>query len=209
MPILAKDEDKQRAIMEKAKTDAASGHARAIGPSTPATASRGVAVAGVKMSKPVTQALPNKAAAGSNGVVAAPGASSGQKQASPGTTSSTPTVKPVDAASSKKISMIIQSIPPFKGGKGKTPAISTGSSVHTTTNGSTTTANANGAVRTSAGASPSIGASNGNGNGAPISPNTAAANRLNVNASSFRPNPKANAFNPVISDALLLTTSVV
>jgi hypothetical protein len=89
--------------------------------------------------------------------------------------------------------MVIQTIPPFRGkdkGKQDSNAITTTSSTPATTNGASTNANQNttnnNATRNSA--SPAI---------APASPNTI-ANRLNVNASSFRPNPKANAFNPVI-----------
>ncbi|KAF9048692.1 hypothetical protein BJ165DRAFT_1343003 [Panaeolus papilionaceus] len=164
VPILAKDEEKQKIIKEKAKQDAASGDARAIGPSTPATASRGVAVVGNKV-------VPKAVASPVEGKAPLPAVTATMKKASATGTTSTPPNKPATtstppvtgtalaststatSAATKKINMVIQSIPPFKGGKVK-PATSR-STLAT-----------------------------------PISPNTA-ANRLNVNASSFRPNPKA------------------
>ncbi|PPQ99133.1 hypothetical protein CVT24_009323 [Panaeolus cyanescens] len=201
VPILAKDEEKQKLIKEKAKQDAASGDARAIGPSTPATASRGVAVVGNK-------ALPKPAASPADGKPAAPPATAALKKASATGTTSDPPNKPTTtpippttgttsaatSTSTKKISMVIQSIPPFKGGKAKPAAASTSNTPTAapgTSNGpsaptiNTNTAGSNGGVNRG-----------GSTLATPISPNTA-ANRLNVNASSFRPNPKANAFNPV------------
>jgi hypothetical protein len=69
VPILAKDEDKQQKIKEKSLLDATSTSARAIGASTPATASWGVAVAGTKMSKLVMPALKPSGATMENPVV--------------------------------------------------------------------------------------------------------------------------------------------
>jgi len=84
VPILAKDQEKQRAIKEKASKDAASSQARAIGASNPTTASRGLAVAGAKNSdssrKPITQALGSKIA--SNNAQASITAANAQKMAS-------------------------------------------------------------------------------------------------------------------------------
>ncbi|KAH9481288.1 PAB1-binding protein 1 [Psilocybe cubensis] len=216
VPILAKDEEKQKAIKEKAKADAASAQARAIGPSTPATASRGFAVAGVKISdrKPVSQALAGKggAAGGLNGassnassanIAAQKVVSSGQTVAS-ASTSAAATPAPAKVASSstgtKKINMVIQSIPPFKGGP-KAKAAAPGASP---ANGTATVASPapNAPAAAKAGPSPTLNTNMPKGPNAamsPLSPNTAA--RLNVNASSFRPNPKANAFNPVAAPA--------
>ncbi|KAF9533809.1 hypothetical protein CPB83DRAFT_844552 [Crepidotus variabilis] len=200
VPILAKDEEKQKLIKEKAKTDAISSHARAIGPSTPATASRGVAVAGAKISKPVpTSMKPNAGTtmAASNGVgggssaVASGGAT--PAIAANKSASATPTPAAAKDSASKKIPMVIQGIPPFRGGKGKanastsSPSANAPSTPSAATNGSSSNANAN-ANRSNASASPAGGVSPNNSNSA----HNAAA-RLNVNASSFRPNPKATA----------------
>lgn len=83
-------------------------------------------------------------------------------------TAKPPASKPVETGKTngKVTGMYIQPIPPFKGNKARSPA-----------------PQANGT--TSSAAAPT----------APTSPTTA-ANRLNANASSFRPNPKANAFTP-------------
>ncbi|KAF8149936.1 hypothetical protein B0H34DRAFT_731793 [Crassisporium funariophilum] len=187
VPILAKDETKQRAIKEKASKDAASTQARAIGASTPATASRGVAVAGAKIPesarKPTTQAAGVKA--GTNNVQASVSAANAQKMANAAAASAAAaaaaTSKTADSGnSSKKINMVIQTIPPFKGSnnKGKQAA-------HTVSNNASPAPPSNGATphtNRSSAASPAVVTT-------PVSPNTA-ANRLNVNASSFRPNPK-------------------
>ncbi|KAF8808712.1 hypothetical protein BYT27DRAFT_7222826 [Phlegmacium glaucopus] len=196
VPILAKDEEKQRAIKEKASKDAASSQARAIGASNPTTASRGLAVAGVKNTdptrKPITQALGSKIA--SNNAQASITAANAQKMASVAAASAAAATataaKPAEGTASKKISMVIQTIPPFKGkdkGKQNANTITTTSSTPVATNGAASNTNQNTSNNTTRNsASPAI---------APASPNTV-ANRLNVNASSFRPNPKANAFNP-------------
>lgn len=213
MPILAKDEEKQRSIKEKALLDAASNNARAIGPSTPATASRGVAVAGNKMSKLGAPSIKNQAVASSS-VAAVSGldahstsnsgsGGSGTVKTSAGTAmflaSSTNAnadekshVKSGNGSVTtlKKIPMVIQTIPPFRGGKGKTSGVSASANTSLTneTGSSGTTTNGGLAKATSPAAA----------GGVPSSPISATGNRLNVNASSFRPNPKANAFTPVM-----------
>ncbi|KDR76155.1 hypothetical protein GALMADRAFT_139891 [Galerina marginata CBS 339.88] len=227
VPILAKDEDRQRQIKEKAKADASSTLARAIGPSTPATASRGVAVAGAKVAggKPgggqgqggggggVTQALAGKGGAGAaaaasgsgttisavaSGAPAAAVGVSAQKTVSgashaaaaaggSSSTNATPAVKPTTtttattpakpaaaAAGSKKISMVIQSIPPFKGpNKGKAASSST---PHSNSSANGTPALGGTPTQTptpSSLAPPSSGKNaNGNGNGSGPSVNT-------------------------------------
>ncbi|GLB40447.1 putative lsmAD [Lyophyllum shimeji] len=162
VPILAKDEEKQRAIREKAAKDAASAQARAIGTPTPANAARGVQVAAAKIS-----GAPQRPAV-------APAAKTAANNVAPPQTAAVPkaaaTTKPTTDTSVKKPAMVIQPIPPFRGNKTKnTPA--------------------NGAPSSSSGATPSSSdsAQANNGNVSPAS----AANRLNVNASSFRPTAKA------------------
>ncbi|KAI3604541.1 pab1 binding protein [Moniliophthora roreri] len=161
VPILAKDEDKQRQIKEKSTKDATSSQARNIGPSTShAVPARGPQLTSAKIVEATRKP-------------SATPASNAAAQKSTGTTSKTETAKP-----SKPV-MYIQPIPPFKGSKGKTAA-----------------PGANGAAAPASASSqspakpptPSTGAANAN-----------AAARLNVNASSFRPNPKANAFTPGVA----------
>ena len=214
MPILAKDEEKQRQIKEKALQDATSLTARAIGASTPATASRGVAVAGTKMSKLVPPSLKSTVVGTSvvmDGTDSVPtGVGAAQKSTSGATSSvGTNNMKNNDGSiAPKKIPMLIPAIPPYRGGKGKTSTTSTPGQGQTGT-----TASSNGSPAATGTATP---ASNGNltksaspaaaGTGSvPLSPTSATGNRLNVNASSFRPNPKANAFTPVIFVVFMLT----
>lgn len=172
VPILAKDEEKQRQIREKASKDACSAQARSIGASTPATASRGV-VAGSKIPDSARKpgaALPTSKTVASN---------LGQHPPSAAQKVTTGTKTTIEPTNKKAVNMFIQPIPPFKGGKAKqssTPSIT--ASVSTP---KATTPNTNGAT-----AAPSPPAQ------APVSPNTA-ANRLNVNASSFRPVAKSSA----------------
>ncbi|KAL4062126.1 hypothetical protein J3A83DRAFT_4195692 [Scleroderma citrinum] len=167
VPILAKDEDKQRLIREKASQDASSLSARAIGnPGTlntsssasrmpqpsakvaPEVARKPTTPANV-ITKPSTAAIPSANAVPSSAELPA----TTTKPAEPGKTHGKPT-----------INMYIQPIPPFKGNKNRSSA-----------------PQANGTVPNAA--------------AGPTSPTTT-ANRLNANASSFRPNPKANAFTP-------------
>lgn len=233
VPILAKDEDRQRQIKEKAEKDASSGLARAIGPSTPATASRGLPVAGAKIveRKPVPPALVGKSGAAgatsASGAAPVPGGASAQKTLSAANAASSssgatlaaavkPAAKAVSAvpssAGAKKISMVIQTIPPFKGSKVKPTSTSASATPQASGAGANGTPVGNAPVNTG---KTGINQANAHRTGgltispaaaapSPISPNTA-ANRLNINASSFRPNPKANAFNPVIPCAFILT----
>lgn len=171
MPILAKDEDKQRAIKEKASKDASSNQARNIGPSasTGTVNPRGPIVVKVEAArkpsapqpavKPVTTVISNtpaKAAAAAGKTVVDP---------------------------KKTIPMVIQAIPPFRGEKARQPSAPT----------------SNGAPAQQV--KPALGKQvqqNQNHN----SNNSRDNARLNVNASSFRPNPKASAFNPVMNRVL-------
>ncbi|RDB26295.1 Uncharacterized protein C21B10.03c [Hypsizygus marmoreus] len=170
VPILAKDEEKQRAIREKASKDAASAQARAIGAPTPANAARGAQVAAAKISAEPRRPQIAPAAKTATNNVASPQATAMPKTAA--------TTKPTNVSDPtiKKPAMVIQAIPAFKGPKSRQ---SSGASPA-----------ANGAPATGP-ATPSTSSSNNRG----VSPTTT-QNRLNVNASSFRPTAKANAFTP-------------
>jgi hypothetical protein len=97
------DQEKRRAIKEKASKDASSPQARAIGAIIPW---RGVAVPGAKNSdsnrKPIIhwQAIT---------------AANAQKKASALAAATTTATKPAEGTTSKKIMMFIAAIPPFKG----------------------------------------------------------------------------------------------
>ncbi|KAI0784608.1 hypothetical protein C8Q75DRAFT_724367 [Abortiporus biennis] len=166
VPILAKDEEKQRQIKEKSTKDAESSHARTIGVEiyVPASSVRLNQSAVPGSAKPTAPALTKQQAAAANA------------KASAATKSSTVASKGGDvagsaAAKSSRISMVIQAIPPFKG---KRTSTASGSGAPTlNTSSSVTRPTANGAA-----ASPAT----------PLSPNS--VNRLNVNASSFRPTVK-------------------
>jgi hypothetical protein len=165
VPILAKDEEKQKQIKEKATRDAQSNEARAIGASTPATASRGVLPGGKLgdgLRKPAAP-LPTSKTVNNNLDQAS--SSSAQKPAATSSGSATPGAasasKAGESATSKKIPMVIQAIPPFRGSKNKPAPAPSGTQVKVTSS-----------------------SSNGTSHAAPMSPAT--ANRLNVNAPSFR-----------------------
>ncbi|KAI0926095.1 hypothetical protein AcV5_008648 [Taiwanofungus camphoratus] len=158
VPILAKDEDKQRQIREKSTRDAESTHARAIGTTVTLTASPTVVRVAPTSQNPPSSAKPPIHKSTSP----AAGASGTQKPAGTQAKAGEP---------AKRISMIIQPIPPFKGKRTSTPASVSASGASTTT---------------SSGARSQPPASN-----SPLSPAAAAAaNRLNANANSFRPNVK-------------------
>ncbi|KAF8896389.1 hypothetical protein BD779DRAFT_1495640 [Infundibulicybe gibba] len=173
VPILAKDEDKQRAIREKASKDASSAQAHNIRSSAVA-ATRGPPMTKTSADAARKAALANPASKTSSGGVVPPSASE-QKVAAATTAKSTASVDAAKPPSAKPaISMFIQPIPPFKG-KGKTAPASAPNGAAAPTS-------------TASGSTPAVPST-------PMSPRSA-ANRLNVNASSFRPNPKANAFTP-------------
>ncbi|KAI0749362.1 LsmAD domain-containing protein [Daedaleopsis nitida] len=158
VPILAKDEDKQRLIKEKSTRDAEDTRARSIGVSSTIAAAPGARPTAPKGGAETTRAAAAKAAAAS-------GTGSAMQK-----TTTAPS-KPGDAG--KKIAMFIQPIPPFNGKRA-----TTGTSPAPTSQAAAPAAT-NGAVKPAA---------------TPLSPT--AQNRLNVNASSFRPNVKASAFSP-------------
>ncbi|KAH7930135.1 hypothetical protein BV22DRAFT_1001233 [Leucogyrophana mollusca] len=182
VPILAKDEEKQRLIREKATQDATSGQARAIGvtstltPSPSASRMPPVPASAKIVPEVVRKAAPPAAAAAK----APPPASSAAPAKAP---AAKPAAKAADGKPST--SMFIQAIPPFKGPKGRSPAPAPAAPPQT--NGTSTAAAATGSP-------------------VPTSPTTL-ANRLNVNASSFRPNPKANSFTPNPTSPIPSTTS--
>jgi hypothetical protein len=166
--ILAKDEDKQRAIVEKSTKDAASTQARAIG----ATAALSATPA-----NPPTPTGTNRVTPSTSGNVSITGSTSSKLAASTSVVSAkTPTST---ASKNGRINMVIQPIPPFKGRKSQHASQPSNSTTQVTTKAS------------------------GSGGGAQPtkSAETAKADvaaKLNVNATSFKPNPKAVAFTPVI-----------
>ncbi|KAA1467500.1 hypothetical protein DENSPDRAFT_856711 [Dentipellis sp. KUC8613] len=165
--ILAKDEEKQRQIREKSSQDAASAQARAI------------ALAGAAATAAPSASSKNIAAAQAKAAKAAipPSASAGNALglSGPGLGKggeSKGAAPSTNGGTGKRISMFIQPIPAFKG-RPSAPQKPT--------------------VNTSGQA---LQAGKGANGGAPVlTPTT--ANKLNVNASSFKPNPKAVAFTPV------------
>ena len=166
--ILAKDEEKQRAIIEKSTKDAASTQARTIG----ATA----ALSATPATNPPAPATSSRVATSTSGNVS--GTSSSSKLVSSPSVVGTKT--PVTAPKGARISMVIQPIPPFKGKKSHS-----GSQQSNAATQATTKASGSGASSQSSKSAESA------------KLDVAAANKLNVNATSFRPNPKAVAFTPV------------
>jgi hypothetical protein len=170
--ILAKDEEKQRAIKEKSTKDAGSAQARAIG----ATA----ALSATPAANPPTPTVPSRVTPSTSGNVSGTGSTSSKLAASPSIVSTkTPTST---ATKNGRINMTIQAIPPFKGRKSQSAAQPSNSTTQATAKPSGSGANAQ----------PTKNADSAKADAA------AAANKLNVNATSFRPNPKAVAFTPVI-----------
>ncbi|KAF7327786.1 LsmAD domain-containing protein [Mycena kentingensis (nom. inval.)] len=162
--ILTKDVDKQRQIKEKSTVDANAPQARNIGASSSSTtvpgAPRGTGPALAAKISPKGGAPAKTAAA-----TAKPAAAKPAVAAAAPAPKLAPTGKPA-------IPMVIQSIPPFKGAK-------TRQSSHPTMNGAASSPRPPN-MATSATMSTLASA-------APPSPKTAAANRLNVNATSFKP----------------------
>lgn len=172
VPILAKDEDKQRAIKEKSTRDAEDTKARSIGVSTTIAAAPGV------------RPIPAPGKAGVDTSRAAPVAKPSGASSSGSLMSKTATAPSKPGDSSKKISMYIQPIPPFKGKRASAAAAPTPAQLQPVV------PSTNGAAKPAA---------------SPLSPT--AQNRLNVNASSFRPNVKASAFSPV--SVVIVSTSLL
>ncbi|KAJ7170680.1 hypothetical protein C8R43DRAFT_980460 [Mycena crocata] len=181
VPILAKDEEKQRAIKEKSTRDAASGGARNIGasssPTTVPGAPRGGPPLGAKMPPPDSSRKPSAPAK-------APPANTGTAKAKAPAAAAAPRAA-ASATGKPAISMVIQSIPPFRGSKTRQSSQPTANSARTQP--SMTASATTSALNASANTAPAP----------PVSPNTAANNRLNVNASSFKPNmnPKGGSSN--------------
>ncbi|KAH8118051.1 hypothetical protein DFH11DRAFT_1572083 [Phellopilus nigrolimitatus] len=178
--ILAKDQDKQRQIREKSTQDAQSTKARSIGVSTsivnspvqqkpsagspaqrsydPPRKPSGPSVSALKSAERIPASKSSNAAIGGIAGSSASGVSA-KANGSNGKLESSKTMP--------RISMVIQSIPPFRGAKKQT----------------------SGDGKTLPSAAPSQ----------PLSPTS--VQRLNANASSFRPNPKAAAFTPTGSSS--------
>ncbi|KAF7330548.1 LsmAD domain-containing protein [Mycena venus] len=183
VPILAKDEEKQRAIKEKSTKDAASAQARNIGasssPSTAPGAPRGGPPLAAKISGADSGRKPSAPAA--TKPAAAPAA--GAAKPAPAKPAAAPTTR-VSATGKSGISMVIQSIPPFKGTKTRQSSQPTAPTAGARPPNMTASATTS-ALSTAAPASPN-----------PANANANANPRLNVAAPSFKPNPKANAFTP-------------
>lgn len=166
--IIAKNEEKQRAIIEKSTKDAASTQARSIGATAALSATPTVI-------NPPTVPIANRVVPSTSGNVLGTSTTSSKLVSSPSVASKTPSTA---ASKNGRIGMFIQPIPPFKGKKPQPTA--------QPSNNATQTA-----------AKPS-----GSGSGVQSTKNAeaakaeVAANKLNVNATSFRPNPKAVAFTP-------------
>jgi hypothetical protein len=171
--ILAKDEDKQRAIIDKSTKDAVSTQARAIG----ATAALSVAPA-VNQPPPATA---NRVITSTSGNVSGASSTSSKLVSSPSVVAAkvpTPT-----ANKSNRINMVIPPIPPFKGKKSQSASQPSNTAAQPTTKPT-----GSGASAQSAKAADAADAAKADG----------APNKLNVNATPYRPNPKAPAFTPVI-----------
>ncbi|KAF7966549.1 hypothetical protein HWV62_37896 [Athelia sp. TMB] len=186
VPILAKDEEKQKQIRDKATKDASTSGARTIGINSVLhpTPNNNRPVIVTTQQKPPSKAVADKELAKSTATKPAGAMRKGGMELAPIPSyrkqvtgaEATATAAKLTASDATKtsakpaISMSIQAIPPFRGSKA------------TLANGGASNGNANGSGSSSA-------------TPMPTSPTTAA--RLNVNASSFRPNPKASAFSPV------------
>ncbi|KZP23766.1 hypothetical protein FIBSPDRAFT_918970 [Athelia psychrophila] len=184
VPILAKDEEKQKQIREKASKDASTTGARTIGINSVLnpTPNNNRPVVVTTQQKPAAAKASDKETAkvsatrpadamrkgGIKLAVIPPHRSTVAAAAAAAAAAAPAKPAAVDKVAKPPISMSIQAIPPFRKAGGP--------------------ANGNG-----------NGHANGSGSSAstpmPTSPTTAA--RLNVNASSFRPNPKANTFSPI------------
>ncbi|KAI0250212.1 hypothetical protein BJV78DRAFT_1283349 [Lactifluus subvellereus] len=166
--ILAKNEEKQRAIIEKSAKDAASTQARAIG----ATAALSAAPAA---NQPVPTTA-NRVMPSTSGNVSGTSTTSSKLVSSPSiVTTKAPTAS---ANKSGRINMVIPPIPPFKGKKSQPSSQPSNTTAQVTTKpagSGTNTQSTKIADGTKADAAP---------------------NKLNVNATPYRPNPKALAFTP-------------
>ncbi|KDQ59277.1 hypothetical protein JAAARDRAFT_154623 [Jaapia argillacea MUCL 33604] len=177
VPILAKDEEKQKQIREKSEKDAASTQARTIGVASSVVNASPPARLPQQPSTPLVKAPSTKATSPSGAAKPSIIASTSNPTVLSNAKPAAAATAKVDASKSARVSMVIQAIPPFKGKKltpvatptapnGSTPSVSTTSSTGATASGAAVP---------------------------PPSPRTA---RLNVTAPSFKPNPKAVAFTP-------------
>ncbi|TDL25878.1 hypothetical protein BD410DRAFT_801189 [Rickenella mellea] len=209
VPILAKDEKKQREIIQKSTADAESAKARAIAtagsssgtaqqpqskPTLPATKSND-ATARKQTTAPAVSPSPAGAASGKQGggmsaskssaAMVSSGGGGGASASGSGSGSGSGNAAKANgggmtaSATAPRVGMVIQTIPPFRGSAKKASV----SNVDVKGGSSTGSSSAAGGGAAGVGQPP-------------MSPTT--AQRLNVNASSFRPNPKAAAFTPVV-----------
>ncbi|KAI0058177.1 hypothetical protein BV25DRAFT_1919547 [Artomyces pyxidatus] len=184
VPILAKDEEKQRLIREKSSQDAASTTARAISVTNALSVTPNAATPSTGKLTP----------SGSGAVAGTPSAklpvspSVGTTLTKVAETAANPASTPSGTSNGKsgRISMFIQPIPAFRGASSKAKPSPT---INTAVPAPSAPAKASGSG-SSAAKAPSSKTAEANAAAA------AAANKLNVNATSFRPNPKAVAFTP-------------
>ena len=184
VPILAKDEEKQRQIKEKSSQDAQSTKARAIGVSSVLAANAQQKAAAAASAAKANEAARKGSSHNTSSLKPSErvptSKSSNALQANASAISSAPAAKPNGSGkleSSKtmpRISMVIQPIPPFRGAKKQ----STGDAK----------------------------ASSASSSAQPMSPTS--QQRLNVNATSFRPNPKAPAFTPVSRGTVFMSIMI-
>ena len=174
IPILAKDEEKQKAILEKAKADV-----EASSKASPGGSSSAVNGARPSVAKDIPAAAKPASA----------------KPATP-----TVSTSAGEASKKAKTSMFIQPIPPFDKSKIRPrPSASvsgTPATINAMTTGTPTSAGSSATPTPAATGAPvsptsSHATSNANANNVGL--------RLNPNASAFRPNPTAPAFKPVRS----------
>ncbi|KAF8309923.1 hypothetical protein DL93DRAFT_2214946 [Clavulina sp. PMI_390] len=218
VPILAKDESKQKELMEKSAREAQSSKARAIGSNASTVTMKAAGLTPTITSATATPAT-NKAALGASssssnalasvgitntttmtrpqGPVAAASPAAAKLAVKAAAAASGAPTAPATGAPWKKLS--IQAIPPFKGKR-------------SSTTDSTTTVTSSGPVVSGSPGAKNGGATNGTasatstGGGlttpaeevpnSPTSSTTSSAFKLNVKATSFKPNPNASAFKP-------------
>lgn len=158
--------------MEKSTKDAASAQARAIGATAALSATPIV-------TNPPTVPIANRVVPSTSGNISGTGTTSSKLVSSPSIVATkTP---PTAASKNGRVNMVIQPIPPFKGKKSQSTTQPSNNATQTATKPS--------------GSGPGVQSTKN----AEAAKADVAANKLNVNATSFRPNPKAVAFTPVIS----------
>jgi hypothetical protein len=194
VPILAKDEERQKQIKEKTVKDAASSQARTIGVSAMTTSTPGARAAPLIPASAVKAAEANQ----KQRTLASPGVTPKPAPAPP--TKSSTSVPAVPKTGKPGINMFIQPIPPFKGSKSRPPASTPSSSNNVPTmagqpSGATSTPPSS-TVAPPTGSSSGVAAPPANNNNNNNNNQNNNINRLNINASSFKP---GKTFTPVVA----------